>query len=232
MINDRFPIESVDLDTYTLVRRGRQRNIYELPDYPSVVLKTIQPERVDKHGNFPERGRLKNLRGYGAYFVFLREIAEYLRLRRIAYGKNLTSLPITAIYGFMNTNEGIGLIVERISDESGQLAPTLRELVASGGLTLKHERALEAFQRTCKAMHVVFGDVHWENIVYTEARTGEPEWVCIDGFGEKSILPFHLLSKTLNAKKVDRVIERIIRQATAGGTKAGLGKSSPSFATE
>ena len=208
------------------------RNIFELPDRPDVLLKTILPERVDEHGNFHERGRIKNLRGYGAYHAFVREITEYLRLRRMLYGNHFTTLPISAIYELTNTNEGIGLVVERIADDTGELAPTLREIVAAGQFSLKHERALEAFQRTCKAMHVVFGDVHWDNIVYTEVRTGEPEWVCIDGFGEKSIIPIHRLSKTFNSRKVDRVIERIIRQEPAGGAHAIQGQSSPGFATE
>ncbi|MFN0263073.1 YrbL family protein [Tepidamorphus sp. 3E244] len=218
-MNDGKPAGTISLKDCTLVRKANMRNIYILPSRPGVVLKTIRPERVDGKGNLPEYGRIKNLRGFGAYHVFIREIEEYIRLRRITYGNRSARLPIPDIYELTDTEEGLGLVVEKMTDGNGKLAPTLAEIIVSKNLSPKHERALEAFGTKCKALHVVFGDVHLNNLVYTETRTGEPELVCIDGFGEKSLVPIHRWSKTVNARKIDRTIRRMQRLMVPGQLK-------------
>ena len=70
--------------------------------------------------------------------------------------------------------------------------------------------AMERFIERCRALHVVFGDMTVNNIVYSERRDPNGEFVAVDGFGEKSALPIHRWSRLLNDRKIDRVRWRIL----------------------
>lgn len=59
-------------------------------------------------------------------------------------------------------------------------------------------------------MHVVFGEVNIAGIIYTEQRQDIPEFVLVDGIGEKLIIPFRSMSKTINTRNI-RKVERNIK---------------------
>nr|WP_293291955.1 YrbL family protein [Oricola sp.] len=197
-------IAYLDLAGHRPVARGGMRNVYEVPEFPDMLIKTIRRDRADASGSFPEYGRIKNMRAFGAYHVFQRECFEYLRQARLRYSEQQFSLPAAHFFGFVQTSEGLGAVVEKVAGPNGDLAPTLRALLAEQAFKPAHEAALRDFVETCKRSHLVFGDVSAKNIAYTELRSGRPEWVCIDGHGEKSVIPIHRWSKKLNAIRIDR----------------------------
>jgi hypothetical protein len=84
-------------------------------------------------------------------------------------------------------------------------------------------QAMERFLTRCRDLHVVFGDLSVNNIVYTEARAAEGEFVAIDGFGEKSAVPIHRWSKILNDRKIERVRQRLLAAAPKGLRPTGRG---------
>jgi len=205
------PSPVVDLTGIPPVRQGQLRLIRVLPEYPGLVLKTIRPDRVDERGLVPSKRSIRNLRPLGCQTVPLREIEEFLVQCRRRHGQVGFRLPIAHVHGFVPTTEGLGMLVEKIVDATGNLAPTIHELVRANAFKPRHLAALEAFWRTCRAEHVVVGDLHAGNIAYTECRTGGPECVCIDGFGEKSFIPVHRWSRWINARKLDRVMRRVMQ---------------------
>lgn len=190
------------------------RNVYEHPELPDKLVKTIRPEIVNRLGFRTTDSQLKNMRPEGCYKIFVREITEYLIQCRKQYASRYKhpGLPIVHLFGVIHTNEGIGLVTEKISTGQGELAPTYHELKRSGKLRPEHLYALEDFLDHCYSLGIVFSDIHIKNIVYTETRTGRPECVCIDGFGEKSFVPIHRWSKRLNERKLDRIAIRLHRQ--------------------
>lgn len=202
--------EVIDLTAIPPLRQGNMRNIRLLPQFPGLVLKTIRPELVDQRGLFRIRNRVQNLRSRGCQSASLREIDEFLIQCRMRHRQVGYRLPITHIFGFVPTTEGLGMLVERIVDSHGELAPTISTLVKSNSIGPQHMAALESFWTRCRTDHVVLGDVHPANIVYTECRAGGPECVCIDGFGEKAFIPVHRLSRWLNARKLDRIRGRVM----------------------
>ena len=127
-----------------------------------------------------------------------------------ATGRTLSDLPFARIYGLVTTSAGLGLAVERITDGDGSLAPTMIELISNGQFKKRHLQAFERFLARCRDLHVVFGDLTVNNIVYTEARDPRGEFVAIDGFGEKSAIPLHRWSKILNDRKIERVRRRLM----------------------
>jgi hypothetical protein len=77
-------------------------------------------------------------------------------------------------------------------------------LAVAGSLEERHFLALRAFAALCAELHVVLGDFNEINIVYTEARRGGPECVCVDGFGERVVVPVRRWSRLVNARQVAR----------------------------
>ena len=76
----------------------------------------------------------------------------------------------------------------------------------------KHIEALKVFFDKCCEMHIVFGEVNIAGIMYTEKRQGVPEFVLVDGIGEKLIIPFRAMSKTVNTRNIRKVEKKINNQ--------------------
>nr|WP_305080044.1 YrbL family protein [Psychrobacter sp. JCM 18900] len=46
-------------------------------------------------------------------------------------------------------------------------------------------------------------------MMYTEQRHGIPEFVLVDGIGDKLLIPFRSMSKTINSRNVRKVEAKI-----------------------
>lgn len=217
--------ERIDLAGWRLLKSGSTRNIHENDELPGILLKTLKPETVDAAGHFRAYEWWKKGRPHGAYFAFRREIDEFIVLCRRHYGRELRDLPFARIYGLVLTSAGLGLAIERISDADGRLAPTMVDLVRQRKFDERHIQAMERFLARCRDLHLVFGDLTANNIVYTETRDPQGEFVAVDGLGEKAAIPVHRWFKLLNDRKIERVRRRLLR-----AVPAGLGQASPAGA--
>lgn len=203
--------QRIDLGDCVLLKSGRTRNIHEHRDLPGLLIKTLQPGVVDEAGHIKAYEWWKKGRPHGAYFAFRREIDEFIVLCRRYYRREPPILPFARTYGLVQTSAGLGLVVERIAEVSGGLAPTMIELIRRKGFGERHAAAVERFLARSRDLHVVFGDLSINNIVYTEARDPAGEFIAIDGFGEKSTIPIHRWSKLINDRKIARLRRRLIR---------------------
>jgi len=202
--------QEIDLSQCTLLRSGKTRNVHEHSALPGLLIKTLQPGLVDGAGFFEAYPWWKRSRPPGAYFAFLRELEEFVVLGRRHWGRQLSGLPIASINGLVRTSAGLGFVVERISGGDGDLAPTLLELAVRGSIQPRHVAAIERFFERCRELHIVFGDMTVNNVVYSEVRDPVGEFVAIDGFGEKSAVPIHRCSRFFNDRKIDRVRQRML----------------------
>ena len=207
--------QEIDLADCVLEKSGRTRNVHEHEALPGLLIKTLQPNLVDRNGYFRAYPSWKKGLPHGAYLVFRREIDEFIVLCRKQYGRGLSNLPIARVHGLVPTSAGMGLVVERISARDGGLAPTMTELIGESRFEMSHMHALERFLDRCRELHVVFGDLTVNNIVYSEARDPRGEFVAVDGFGEKSIIPIHRWSMLLNDRKIERVRKRLLAAVPA-----------------
>ena len=133
---------------------------------------------------------------------------QYLQLCKNHYQALTFTFPIETVYGFVATDQGLGLVTERVTSPNGQ-AFSVYDLVKEGLFTDTHAKALDAFFDDCCALHVVFGEVNIAGIMYTEARRGYPEFVLVDGIGEKLVIPFRSMSKTINTRNIRKVERKI-----------------------
>ena len=193
-----------DLNCFPVASSGRMRSVYLLPDNPKLILKTISRERLGDDGHIVSQKRFKHWRPVGRYLVFNREVHEYFRLKNRTFFEPETNLPIPTIYGFADTSNGLGMLIEKVSDQNGGLAPTMYGLAKTGALETKHRQAFAEFEAKCRNVQLILGDANPGNFVFTETRSGEPEWVCVDGFGVRTLIPVNLYSKWANGRALSK----------------------------
>ncbi|MCF6370538.1 YrbL family protein [Rhizobium halophilum] len=209
------------LDLSTLIHQdaGTVRLVYVHPDLPDAVIKVVRPERVDGFGHFKDDKRLRFRRPLGMYRLFRRELHQYLELCRRGYGDRRSVFPMATPFGFLPTSEGLGLVTEKIKNESGAMGPSLKSLIRSGKVRAMHVAALNTLFDECIDLHLIIGDPNPGNMVYTEERSGRPEFVLVDGVGEKNLIPLRTLSWRYNRyklKKAQRTLLAAIARANPG----------------
>lgn len=194
-----------------LIGEGTVKHVYQHPCESCRVIKIIKPELVNGAGRFAKHGALKGNLHQGVYRQFRREIIQYLQLCKQTYSNKTFLFPMETPYGFVHTDQGLGLVVEKIVAPCGK-GRSLEDLAKSSGLELKHHRALAAFFDECVRLHLVFGEVNYAGLMYTEERRGRPEFVLVDGIGEKLLIPMRSWFPSINARYIRTVQRRIQAQ--------------------
>lgn len=194
--------------------QGSVKKIYQSESIDSQIIKIIHPHLVSSQGGFKNQGFLKQKLFQGVYRQFRRELIQYLQLCKNHYGTGQFTFPVETPYGLVATDRGLGLVTEKIVAPDGK-GWTLSQLVRGQGLELKHYQALERFFDDCVRLHIVFGEVNIAGIMYTESRNGRPEFVLVDGVGEKLLIPTRAMSAWISGRYVRKVQRRIMRDITA-----------------
>lgn len=192
--------------------RGGEKDVYQHPHKQNLLVKVICAERRQNGGyqNLDRKMLLARFRRAGVYRPFLRATAEMFRhFQNSCTGR--ADYPFERPLGFVRTNFGIGIVVEKIKSEDGSVAPTLRDLIDQGAFNPLHYKALKEFFQVCVRNHIVFGEMHAANLVY-DHEVGI--FVCIDSIGEKSFIPINEWSKRLNARRVQRAEKRLLQELT------------------
>ncbi len=194
------------------VATGQHRLIFDDPGDPTRLIKVMIPAIVAKKFDAPGRWhkRLARTRQYGGY---LREISEY-----VAYAARRGAgerPPIARTLGLVETDYGLGLVVEKLVAVDGRLAPTLLSLVREHGLapwTPKLEHWLECVV----ASNVILGDLHARNLVLVGAGGSDGRFVMVDGYGEKNFIPRCSMSSRFNSwhsrELYRRLLVNVVRQ--------------------
>lgn len=203
--------ETISVENCVRIGRGTIKNVYQHPDDAHKVIKTIRPDLVAGDGGFARKGKIRRSVFQGVYRPFRRHMLQYLQLCKSAYGTGRFTFPIETPSGLVATSEGLGLIVEKITGPDGKCW-TLRDLAKGPGLEPKHRQALARFFDDCVRLHIVFGEVNHAGLMYTEARSGRPEFVLVDGIGEKLLIPVRAMSSTISARHVRKVQRHILNK--------------------
>ena len=201
----------INVSSLKLLGQGTQKFVYEHPSDSSKVVKVMKPINATDDGGRANQHYLRSHRSQGIYRQFRRELLQYLQLCKNTYNQKLFTFPIETVYGFLATDQGLGLVTEKIISPNG-LSISLNELSQKKMLEAKHMEALKIFFDECCEMHVVFGEVNIAGIMYTEERQGVPEFVLVDGIGEKLIIPFRSISRTINTFNIRKVEKKIKKE--------------------
>ena len=188
---------------------GHQRKIHQHPDDPDLLIKTMRPESVAKRWNARARWwkRLPRARQYSS---FLRELREYIAAH--ARTPNADP-PIARVIGLVETDGGLGLVCEKVRGPGGELAPTLHDVyLREGGAPPWADAALERLLEDLLRHNVIVGDLNGANLAWGSDSRGGPRLIVIDGFGEKSLIPFSSMSPLFNRHFVLRRYRRMRRR--------------------
>lgn len=197
------------VEELTFLGQGTQKLVYEHPTDSDKVIKIMKPENATITGGRANQHYLRSHRSQGIYRQFRRELLQYLQLCKNSYKENRFIFPIETVYGFIATDKGLGLVTEKIISPDGT-SLTLEHLIINGTFGEKQKQALNLFFDQSCEQHVVFGEVNIGGIMYTEQRQERPEFVLVDGIGEKLIIPFRSMSKKINTRNI-RKVEQVIK---------------------
>ncbi|MEO8670952.1 MAG: YrbL family protein [Tahibacter sp.] len=184
---------------------GHLRLVFQHPDAPSLLIKIMRPEVVATRFArwYKQLPRAKH------YANHVRELKEYIAAHA---RKPHANPPLARMVGLAEADLGLGLVVERVVDDRGALAPTLDKLVRRDGLLPWMEQALAEFFAQVLEHELIVGDMHPGNLVYGSDSRGGPRLVLIDGFGEKNAIPTCSMSRRLNRRNSHRRYAVLLRQ--------------------
>ena len=218
--NHEVRIERLELAGHAPLAKGKKRYVFRHPSQPGLVVKVfIRPSAPRSSGTlkayFQERRRRdSSLSG------FTRELREYAASR--FDGEDALVGYVPDLFGFVDTDIGLGLVVAAVTDRNGDLGSTLVELVRSNRVTRERVALLEElFQRVIRS-NLVIGDFTARNIVLSEKPGGVERFVLVDGLGDKTFVCmqrwFPLFNHWSKWRRVVRLRKRIASGYYCGGT--------------
>lgn len=203
---------TIDLAAREPLTVGRLRVIHAHPTHPDCLIKTVRPDVIEWRWGAAAPWYKRRVRT-GQYTVFLRELREYLAVRA---QHPANEIPIVHLMGLVETDLGVGLVVEKVRDANevhGALAPTLTTLCTAGGrIEPWVDDALAQLLDALLRCDVIVGDLHPGNIVYGMDSRGGPRFVVVDGFGDKNLIPRNSMSARTNMRHTQRIYLRMRRK--------------------
>jgi len=144
-----------------LLGSGNERLCWEHPTEPSKCVKTVKPGVV---------GRRQNDTDFH-YYQLIRE-------------RGISSPHIPVVFGWVETDQGKGLVVERITDADNDAPLSVARALQEGRLSPERARKLidEAFSWFV-AHSVVVSDCNPEHLVLRQDSAGHDILAVVDGLG-------------------------------------------------
>jgi hypothetical protein len=193
----------IELRPENLVARGEARIIYVHPGEPNRLVKVVDPRGCDAR-----RAAKKNrpaIVQFGQLASWQRELTEYCRMLN-----KLGRLPdfVAQYHGFVQTNLGVGLVVERIGSCDTQLAPSLLSVNPSQNNPHFWRNLIGDFFRRLDESGGIAGDLNPRNIVYCDKRLS-PCLVLVDGLGDRTVFPFRAYFESARKSWLARAEKRL-----------------------
>ena len=211
---------SIELKGARPLVSGAYRDVYQHPLDGDLLIKVIKTKAIERY--IRRANWYSAWDGIGHYKSFLREIEQYLVLRR----RGQHELPfIQHFAGVVETDLGLGTVVRKVRGQDGNLAPTLTVLVRSQGLGTELRKRIDALRDDVIREHVVFGDISGNNIVESGEAGDGRRLVIVDGLSDRLWLPVNSMSRSFNRAYCGRRFARMMRELEAierGRTANGI----------
>lgn len=201
----------IDLSPARLVAQGYMNLVYEHDDFPGVLIKVFRPERISPEGQLVHKRKKRSLkfpRRLGAFHVLHREIGEILALHVKPANRGKT-WPVARTYGFVETDIGFAVVVEKLTGPDGRIAPTVAALVKEKRFLPEHRERLKHFFEELERMHVCIYDIREENIVFTGHIAKDGRFAAVDGLGVRAFIPLRDWFRGLNTRRIRHGSRRV-----------------------
>ncbi|WP_269526197.1 YrbL family protein [Coraliomargarita parva] len=184
---------------------GGKRACYLHPERADCCIKVFLP------GREPNQQRKadpwwKQLRSARSYDENLRDSREICRAFEKAGDKAAAHFPHCE--GFIETDIGLGLCMELITDSDGSIAISAKEYTLRNGITPESLRAVEYLERFLLQYRIQVRDPFPHNIAYRALTNGELQAVVIDGFGCSSVNPINHWVPALEKRQIRKRMAR------------------------
>jgi hypothetical protein len=209
-----------------VVAAGSTRNVYRHPDNPSLLLKVIRPAAIEERFGSGAPWYKFRRRRYRHLIAYLREIREQIAVHAMggAYPPYLQK-----IVGIVETDLGMGFVVEAVFGRDGNFAPTVADLIRRGQLDRTIRAKLDHFLEELVASPVIVADLNPSNVVLGFTPEHGEHFVLIDGIGFKNIIPLERMSAYANrwgkARKASQFRAAVEARAARVGAVRGASEA-------
>jgi hypothetical protein len=190
---------------------GSTRLVFQHPDNEDQLIKVMKESKLREYRGGAWYKRLDRSRSCK---YLLRELREQVIL--LAHGETPGSF-LQTIFGVAATDLGPGLVVEALRGGDGRLAPSLAQLLQTGGRDGELRAAFQEFTRSLTQSRVVISALGLNNILYCWRPGRGPALVLIDGFGERTLIPVKGMFPTANRVSKARKLKWLVREAERRG---------------
>lgn len=182
------------------IAKGGERDVYVHPQNSEWLVKVYHQRFYDVHlKKYPIVMRLRRLK---RYWSLVNELIEFIGIRE---NPNVETKYLQTIIGLIDTDQGVGMIVQAVLSDDDNLAPTLKDLVTSKHYQTVHAEALEALFSWMIDTHIIIRDFSLDNLVWNHK---DQCFVIIDGIGSKATLSLRSFSKAYNKKANQKRVEK------------------------
>jgi hypothetical protein len=199
----------VVLKDQTPLALGKTQAVYQHPGDSNLLVKVRNLDKLQRTYDRRIGGMIGYKRRHGLYTTWMRELEHYFSVcLRLGYRPQF----LQNYHGIVDTDLGLGMVVGRITDRSGSLAPRLETVVARTGLTAELRAKVEHLARQVNELRISTNDVSMTNIVYGwDPVAKEDQLVLIEGIGVNTFVPLARYSNFFNVRSNDRHFARILR---------------------
>jgi hypothetical protein len=199
----------VGLKAQTPLASGKTQAVYQHPGDPNLLIKVRKLDKLQRDYDRKLGGLIGYKRPHGLHTTWMRELEHYFSVcLRLGYRPRF----LQEYHGILDTDIGLGLVVGRITDRSGALAPRLEAVVARDGLTAELRAKVEHLSRQMNELRISTNDISMTNIVYGWDETAkEDRLVLIEGIGVNTFVPLARYSNFFNVRSNDRHFARVLR---------------------
>ena len=201
------------LEDEDLIATGSEKAVYPYPDDNLKLVKVLL--KKTPQGN---RSVLLNVLARRFPSLLWRQISkeygEYTRLMLANQNHDFIP-PISHLFGFVTTQKGLACVTEKVTDNDGNPAPTLRKILESNQFNDEILKTLNTMITKIYSLDIRAGDISASNIVVGYRQSGKRESVLVDGFGDIHAIPVRSMNSWFNKIGLDDSFKRL-------GTKTGL----------
>lgn len=201
--------EPLKLGGQTPLAQGTHRALFEVPRAPELLVK-VMLERPPAEASVTSGKRLKQWlrtrRRYGRFRFLFREYHYYLRAKLEAAETGIKA-PVAELRGLIQTDQGIGMLCEKVIGPDGALGPPVSMLHEDGRL-LAYLPMLDDFAQRLFDLNLVANDVNDGNVVL--GLRGEKEaFVLVDGLGDSHLIPLRTWWPWYNHRSLHKRLHKL-----------------------
>lgn len=200
LIGDDVP-DLIVLKNQTPLAGGHTQSVYQHPTDPDLLIKVRKLEKLQRTYDRKIGGRIGYKRKHGLYTTWMRELEHYFSVYlRLGYHPQF----LQRYYGVIDTDLGLGLVVGKVTDRAGRLAPMVRDVILRTGLTADLREKVTELHRQVNELRISTTDVSANNIVYGWNETAGDHLVMIEGLGVNTFIPLARFSNYFNVRSNNR----------------------------